>query len=252
MRKKNKDSYFRASCLLSFAFLVIIAFLLPDGFSEFRNTDSFAPFWYVITLTGGVYGVSILIILFIAFLLIKFKNKPSVKKTITAFILTVIFFQLIISASALYFFKDLFREPRPSQLYFIEKGIIQNGGKEFFTMPMEEKSKYLRNQIDADKKKFEDVYPPILDSWIYETGFSFPSGHAQTAFFLGTIMAFVFYKTYPGKYYFAIPLVWAILLSLSRVLIGVHFPLDVTAGAFISLVIALYIVSFKKFKSIFE
>lgn len=232
--------------------MATIAFLLPDGFSEFRNTDRLAPFWYIITMTGGVYGVSMILIFFIFFMIIKFRNKPFVRKNITVFIITVILVQVIISASALYYFKDLFHESRPSQLYFIEKGVIQNGGKEFFAMPMEEKSIYLKKQVEENKILLKDVYPPILDRWIYETGYSFPSGHAQTAFFLGTILAFSFYKIYPRKYYFVIPLIWAILLSLSRVLIGVHFPLDVTVGGLISLVIALYIVSLKKFNTIFE
>ncbi|MCB0727897.1 MAG: phosphatase PAP2 family protein [Ignavibacteriae bacterium] len=248
----RKNSFFRFSCIISFAILVIIAFLLPEGFTEFRNTDKMAPFWYMVTQSGGIYGASSIIIFLFIFLMSHFRKKPNSGKNIFVFMLTVILVQGAISLSTLFIFKELFREPRPSQLYFIEKGVIENRGKEFYAMPMEEKSLYLRERVDEDKNNFLDVYPPILDSWIYETGFSFPSGHSQTGFFLGTILAFVLYKTNPKKYYFFFPLIWAVLLSLSRVLIGVHYPLDVTAGAFMSLIIALYIVSLKKFNIIFE
>ncbi len=226
--------------------------MLPDGFHEFRNTDTLAPFWYMITLTGGVYGASLIIVLLSVYLFHNNRKKPSARKNTLIFISIVVIFQTLISASTLFIFKDYFREPRPSQLYFIEKGVIENGGREFFAMPLEEKNNYLRKRIDENKNNFQDIYPPILDSWIYETGFSFPSGHAQTGFFLGIIMAYALYRTYPKKYFFIIPLIWAILLSLSRVMIGVHYPLDVTTGAFMSMVIALYIVSLKKFNTIFE
>ncbi len=232
--------------------LAVIAFLIPEGYSEFRNNDRLAPFWYMITQSGGIYGASAIIIFLFIFLMRHFRKKTNDVKIIYAFILTVILAQAFISLSTLFVFKDLFREPRPSQLYFIEKGVIENGGKEFFAMPMEEKSSYLKERVERDKNDFLDVYPPILDSWIYETGFSFPSGHSQTGFFLGTVLAFVFYKADPKKYYFVFPLIWAALLSVSRVLIGVHYPLDVTAGAFMGLIIALYMVSLKKFNTIFE
>lgn len=252
MIKIKKNNLFRNSCFISFAVLLIIAFLLPDGFHEFRNTDTLAPLWYLITLTGGVYGAALIIIFLSLYLFYNNRHKPSARKNTLIFISIVVIVQTLISASTLYFFKGYFHEPRPSQLYFIEKGVIENGGKEFFSMPMEEKSSYLRKRIDENKNNFQDIYPPILDSWIYETGFSFPSGHAQTGFFLGIVIAYALYKTNSKKYFFILPLIWGILLSLSRVMIGVHYPLDVTTGAFMSMVIALYIVSLKKFNTIFE
>jgi undecaprenyl-diphosphatase len=54
---------------------------------------------------------------------------------------------------------------------------------------------------------------------------SFPSGHAQTAFALVTLIVFIF-----GRRFWPLFLVAAVV-AYSRVYMGVHFPLDVLAGA---------------------
>ena len=65
--------------------------------------------------------------------------------------------------------------------------------------------------------------------------FSFPSGHAGSSF----ASACVLYRKLPKK--FGIPiLVLAILISFSRLYVGVHYPTDVLAGA-ISGIICSYL-----------
>ncbi len=58
----------------------------------------------------------------------------------------------------------------------------------------------------------------------HEAG-SFPSGHAQTAFSVATFMVVTFRRR--RLWWFA----WATLVAVSRVYLGVHFPIDVAAGA---------------------
>lgn len=55
--------------------------------------------------------------------------------------------------------------------------------------------------------------------------FSFPSGHTSAAFFILSISA-VFFPSL-----FGLLLVWAICVGASRVILGVHFPTDILAGA---------------------
>lgn len=246
----NSFIYFLTS--LSFLILAGIVFMFPVGFSEYRNSDAFAPIWYAVTMSGGVYGSAIIITLLTFYLLNYFKKDINKKRSVLLFAGTVLIFQILISGSTLFYFKDVFRNPRPSQLYVAEKGPEDKSSKEFFSMMPEEKSKYLRKKIEENKTAFEDVYPPILSSWSEESGFSFPSGHSETSFFLGTIMAFVIFKTGSKKCYTILPVMWAVLVALSRVVIGVHYPVDVVAGAFIGLVIALIIISTKKIKFIFK
>lgn len=63
--------------------------------------------------------------------------------------------------------------------------------------------------------------------------FSFPSGHATNSF----ACAWVLFRTMDKKY--GVPaLVLAILISFSRLYVGVHFPTDVIAGVIIGICVA--------------
>ncbi|MCL1139288.1 phosphatase PAP2 family protein [Shewanella pneumatophori] len=55
--------------------------------------------------------------------------------------------------------------------------------------------------------------------------FSLPSGHTAAAF----VMAASIYFIYPQLFYIAVT--WALAIGVSRVLLGVHYPLDIVAGA---------------------
>jgi membrane-associated phospholipid phosphatase len=63
--------------------------------------------------------------------------------------------------------------------------------------------------------------------------YSFPSGHTQTAFALVTLVVLIF-----GPRFWPVFLV-AATVAFSRVYIGVHFPLDVLAGAFLGCAIVV-------------
>ena len=58
---------------------------------------------------------------------------------------------------------------------------------------------------------------------------SFPSGHA--AFFFGLAMVVYFYNKKAGWWFLSA----ALLISLARVFVGVHYPLDILVGALIGL-----------------
>jgi undecaprenyl-diphosphatase len=66
--------------------------------------------------------------------------------------------------------------------------------------------------------------------------FSFPSGHATAAFLFAGLAAVSFPVLAPFAY------VWASLIALSRVVLGVHFPSDILAGALLGSAIAYFIL----------
>ena len=83
---------------------------------------------------------------------------------------------------------------------------------------------------------------PILDVGISQH--SFPSGHAALAFSAAVILNFL----YRGKLWILYPL--AVLISISRIYIGVHYPSDVIGGILIGTLGALLAIwIFKKYPS---
>lgn len=79
-----------------------------------------------------------------------------------------------------------------------------------------------------------------VNQLITNNGLSFPSGHA--ALFFAMAMAVYFFNKKIGGWFF----VAAILMGLSRIIAGVHYPSDIIAGAIIGILSAYLIFYFSK------
>ena len=69
---------------------------------------------------------------------------------------------------------------------------------------------------------------------------SFPSNHSANIWALSTILSYIYNSK---KKYF---MILAILVSISRVYVGVHYPLDIIAGAGIGLIVSFLVIKLSK------
>ena len=67
------------------------------------------------------------------------------------------------------------------------------------------------------------------------SGFSFTSSHAANHFSLASVLSLLF----GGRFKWLAPVlyIWAFLISYAQVYVGVHYPLDIIAGAVLGIII---------------
>lgn len=78
---------------------------------------------------------------------------------------------------------------------------------------------------------------PSLHRLIQESGYSFPSGHSMEAFALYAAIAFLLWRHVPTKRgrtaVILISMIMILMIGISRIYLGVHFPSDVV-GAYLA------------------
>ena len=89
----------------------------------------------------------------------------------------------------------------------------------------------LKNSLK--RRRPHDLLPGLRSLITASDQFSFPSGHSSGAFLLATAASVVYGAAAAGLF------VWACAVALSRVLLGVHFPGDLIAGAVMGSTLAL-------------
>ena len=87
------------------------------------------------------------------------------------------------------------------------------------------------------RRRPQEIVPGFRSLIIASDPFSFPSGHTSAAFLLATALCLIYGPA------LAITYLWAILVALSRVVLGVHFPGDTLAGAFMGTSTCLFAAS---------
>ncbi|HQY50983.1 MAG TPA: phosphatase PAP2 family protein [Ignavibacteria bacterium] len=249
----TSHKYFFNSVLSIFILLVLILNLFDLQFSGSKTSDRLAPVWLFITAGGGVYGIAVSFLIFAFYVLFQTKKNHLNKRTVLFFLIIVFLVQLINAGSTYFIFKGSYNKMRPSQHFITGTEDPDKGEILFYEKLSKDKKKFLREKTLSEPERFLDIYPPLLSDWVNESENSFPSGHSQSSFFIAVIFAFaISCLVKKNKIYLSvIPLLWALLVSVSRVIIGVHYNIDVIAGAGMGISTALILISIKRFNRIF-
>ena len=86
---------------------------------------------------------------------------------------------------------------------------------------------------------------PDVSTIITSSGFSFPSTHSAMVFLAAVIFSRCFGKA--GVFYFI-----AIIVALSRIYLGLHYPSDVLVGGVIGILVGLILVHFGKRAGVYK
>ena len=89
-----------------------------------------------------------------------------------------------------------------------------------------ERASYYLLKNSFKRNRPPNVIPGFKSVITASDEFSFPSGHTSGAFLIATVLVLLLPFGLAGYLYG-----WASLVALSRVVLGVHFPLDTVAGA---------------------
>lgn len=72
--------------------------------------------------------------------------------------------------------------------------------------------------------------PVSFDLLTHENGYAFPSGHAMATASIALVVILVFWRHRHGRLALVAGVMFMLLVGLSRLLIGAHFPTDIVAG----------------------
>jgi phosphatidylglycerophosphatase B len=177
-------------------------------------------------------------------------GQPTARGKALVFIRSLLSLIVLLSAFAYlneHVIKPSIRASRPSHTYIVRQTKFNEKLDSIYSLAENNKRSFFRNVITSDTITFASIDPRILDHWVDETGYSFPSGHSFNAFLLAGIVAFGIYHraSKSRRWLCAIPLLWASLVAISRVAMGAHSAWDVSVGSAMGLVLSYSLMSFR-------
>lgn len=195
---------------------------------------------YWITQSGGWIGSSIIVLgISIGFALIPLHPRARM----VMFVRTLLTLSIVLAGFARFnehFIKSTFTVSRPSHQFMAREGKSAVSLDSIYSHVSNERQKFFRDIVNGDSASFRKIDSRIISHWIAETGYSMPSGHAFNAFLLASMLSFCLFDINRRHitWWLYVPMCWAALVAMSRVILGVHTPLDVTVGGALGILVS--------------
>lgn len=224
----------------SWILLVVIVWTMPIAFQACDKNSISSNIALIFTESAGKIGTVFLLLLLSTWLAIRHE---STRKKRYSFLISFLFFIMVIGGVAYlneYFTKVKFGKHRPSHQYLMAISTHTITLDSAYKLPDDQRSLYFIDIVSQNKKKLSHIDYRVINHWLSESGYSFPSGHTMNAFLISGILAFMMQKSRLKrlKKLFFIPMFWAIGVAISRVSLGAHTSLDVSVGAVIGMILA--------------
>ena len=217
--------------------LILVWFIMP-GFNGCAPGNPWCLTMYWVTQSGGWFG-SLIIVLIIstAFAFIPLHPRGKIVMFFRTFLSLVIILGSFAKLNESYL-KSTFAISRPSHRFIIQQSGSKANLDSIYLLVVPERQKFFRSVVDTDTIHFHSIDKTILSHWIDEAGYSMPSGHTFNAFLLESMLSFSLFELNKRRItiWLYVPMIWAALVGLSRVVLGVHTPLDVSMGALLGLI----------------
>ncbi|OOF56952.1 phosphatase PAP2 family protein [Rodentibacter myodis] len=197
-----------------------------------------ADYWlYLLTETGSVPYALITCAVFALIFGFLFKSRKQ-----WFFAVVVMAFAVVATQGVKTGLKAVFKEPRPFTVYLAEQ--THSSTDSFYANKRSQRAEMAKNfyQTQADTPAW------LVKHYEDETGYSFPSGH--TIFAATWLMLAVGFtqlvgnRTWKAKLLIGAIAVWSFLMLISRVRLGMHYPIDLLISTLSAWVISVVIFGF--------
>lgn len=230
-----------------YALLVCAVWLFYPEFTACSPDSLWCTFCYWATQSAGRIGT---IYVILAACLYFAWSQRSARGKALVFIRSLLALIVILSSFAYlneHLIKTTVKITRPSHSFMVRNTKFNSKLDSIYSLTDNDKRVFFRQLISSDTTTFKAIDQRILDHWVEEMGYSFPSGHSFNAFLLAGIFAFGIFQYTPTRlrWLCVIPLIWASLVAVSRVAVGAHSALDVSVGSAMGLVLAYSLMSFR-------
>ncbi|MBQ2841586.1 MAG: phosphatase PAP2 family protein [Clostridia bacterium] len=199
-----------------------------EFFKDFVRMDWLTPIMKIITMSGDE-GI-LFIVLGVIMLFFKKTRKVGLVCLGSLLVMTLLNNELI---------KPIMERPRPYNLTILPEAAqkaFTEYGREYDWIGLFGKVDWTIDRFPGFAEKWNAGYewPAIVD-YMSSKSLSFPSGHTSSAFTFAMAITMVLKKKRV-----AIPaFIFAFLMGMSRVYVGVHYPTDVIVGAFVGILYAV-------------
>lgn len=215
---------------------------------QWQGNEKLSPFDYFLyglTQTGSMPYAFITCTFFCLIYYISLNNKKQARVVILIMVIS-----LVITQGVKEGLKQIFAEPRPFVTKIMED--MGNSTENFYRLDRSERKQIVRTYYSTRPQ----VPPWLTSHYINEVNYSFPSGHsifAASWLMLAVGFSYLFGK---NKRIFQILMrfmtIWALLMLVSRLRLGMHYPIDILVSILIAWFFYVVLFSFLIKKAIFR